>query len=63
MDVCMSEMSAIEDFCERKTYYVYGSGLFAVPSSRINEIPRLRTEYHSAEARIAWAFVQSRIHS
>ena len=63
MDICMSEMSAIEDSCPRKTYYVYGSGLFPVPSSRINEIPKLRSEYHSAEAKIAWAFVQSRMHS
>jgi hypothetical protein len=56
-------MSAIEEPCLRKTYYVYGSGLFAVPSSRINEIPRLRSEYHSAEAKVAWALVRSRMHS
>jgi hypothetical protein len=62
-DVWLSEMSAIEEPCLRKTYYVYGSGLLAVPSSRINEIPRLRSEYHSAEAKVAWALVRSRMHS
>jgi hypothetical protein len=64
MDVCMIEMnSTIDGFSEKKTYYVYGSGLFAVPGSRINEIPRLRSEHHAAEAKRAWAFAQGRIHS
>ncbi len=63
MDVCMSEMSAIQEPCLKKTYYVYGSGLFPVPSTRINEIPRLRSEYHSKEAKIAWALIRSRMHS
>lgn len=62
MDVCMSEMSTIEETCLRKTYYVYGSGLFAIPSSRVNDIPRLRSEYHEAEAKRAWALLQSRMH-
>ncbi|HEV2225509.1 MAG TPA: hypothetical protein VGR56_01740 [Nitrososphaerales archaeon] len=59
----MSEMSAIEVACLRKTYYVYGSGLFAVPATRINEIARLRSEYHSTEAKVAWALIRSRMHS
>jgi len=60
----MSEMSTTtEQFCQRKIYYVYGSGLFAVPESRINEIPRLRSEYHAEEANRALAFVQARFHS
>jgi hypothetical protein len=63
MDVCMSKMSTIEELSLRKTYYVYGSGLFAVPSSRVNDIPRLRSEYHAAEAKKAWALMQSRMHS
>ena len=63
MDVCMIEMSAPKEVCLRKTYYVYGSGLFAVPGTRINEIPRLRSEYHSKEANIAWALILSRMHS
>jgi hypothetical protein len=34
-----------------KTYYVYGSGLIAVPGARLNEVPRLRLEFHSEEVR------------
>ena len=63
MDVCMNEMSATEETCLRKIYYVFGSGLFAVPGTRINEIQRLRSEYHSSEAKIAWALIRSRMHS
>jgi hypothetical protein len=64
MDVCMSEMDkTTEDLCQRRTYYVYGSGLFAVPGSRINDIPKLRSEYHAVEAKRAWALALARIHS
>ncbi|HEY6283123.1 MAG TPA: hypothetical protein VIW22_04280 [Nitrososphaerales archaeon] len=56
-------MSTTEEACMRKTYYVYGSGLFAVPGARINEISRLRSEYHSTEAKVAWALIRSRMHS
>jgi hypothetical protein len=60
----MSKMNkTIEDSSQRRTYYVYGSGLFAVPSARINEIPRLRSEYHAVEAKRAWALAMARIHS
>ena len=62
-DVWLSEMSAIVEVCQKRTYYVYGSGLFAVPSSRVNEIPKLRSEYHAAEAKIAWALIRSRMHA
>ena len=62
-DVWLSEMSAIDDVCPKKTYYVYGSGLFAVPSTRVNEIPKLRSEYHASEVKIAWALIRSRMHS
>ena len=43
-----------------KTYYVYGSGLIAVPYSRMNEIPRLRLEYHSEEVRKAMMAAMTR---
>jgi hypothetical protein len=60
----MSEMNKTIDYsCQRKTYYVYGSGLFAVPSSRVNDISTLRSEYHSVEAKKAWALALARIHS
>jgi hypothetical protein len=39
----------------RQTYYVPGSGLFAVPGDRLNEIPALKAEFHSAEASKAMA--------
>jgi hypothetical protein len=35
------------------TYYVFGSGLMPVPCERVNEIPRLRFEFHAVEARKA----------
>jgi hypothetical protein len=43
-----------------KTYYVYGSGLIAVPYSRMNDIPRLRLEYHSEEVRKAMMAARTR---
>jgi len=42
-----------------KTYYMYGSGLIAVPRGRINEFPRVKLEFHTEEVRkgmmLAWA--------
>jgi len=36
-----------------KSYLVYGSGLMAVPYGRLNEIPRIKAEFHENE--VAWA--------
>ncbi len=38
---------------EGKTYFVYGSGLVAVPYGRLNEIPKLRNEFHANEVSMA----------
>lgn len=38
---------------KRKAYYVYGSGLFGIPEERVNEIHKLRKEFHEEEARRA----------
>ena len=42
-----------------KAYYMFGSGLIAVPLSRINEFPKLKVEFHTEEVRkgmmLAWA--------
>ncbi len=48
-----------EPKAERKTYYVRGSGLFAVPSERIHEIPKLRSEFHVDEAKKAILFARA----
>jgi hypothetical protein len=40
------------------TSYVYGSGLMAVPYSRINDIPRLKSEFHASE--VSWAMAAAR---
>lgn len=45
---------------DSRTYYVYGSGLIAVPYARMNEVPRLRLEYHSEEVRKAMMAAQTR---
>ena len=45
---------------ERETYYVYGSPLFAVPSERMYEIPRLKSEFHDVEAKKATLFAWAR---
>jgi len=49
MNVWMAKMENRKGSCEKEVYYVYGSGFFPVPKSRINEIPRLKVELHSAE--------------
>ncbi len=48
--------------CEPEVFYVHGSGLFGVPRDRMNDIPKLRAEFHANEARranvlsmLAWA--------
>ena len=42
-----------------RTYYVYGSGLMAVPFSRVNDIPRLKSEFHASE--VSWARTAARL--
>ncbi len=43
----------MNDTCQRaeegKTYFVYGSGLMAVPYWKLNEIPKLKAEFHEKE--------------
>jgi hypothetical protein len=43
----------------RQTYYVYGSGLVAVPYHRMNDVPEMKLEFHARESRnallLAWA--------
>lgn len=39
----------------KRVYYVYGSGLFAVPAERVNEVGQLKLEHHAREARAAVA--------
>jgi hypothetical protein len=39
----------------KRVYYVYGSGLFAVPAERVNELGQLKLEHHAREARAAIA--------
>jgi hypothetical protein len=41
-----------------KTYFVYGSGLMAVPFSRVNDVPRLKSEFHASE--VSWALMAAR---
>jgi hypothetical protein len=45
---------------DSKTYYVYGSGLIAIPSSRMNEVSRMKLEYHSEEVRKAMMAARTR---
>ncbi len=61
MHVWLSKMSEITIVNEgRKTYYVYGSGLMAVPYHRINEIPRLKAEFHASEVNFALTAARAR---
>jgi hypothetical protein len=54
MEVWVSKMSVERTKPkERKIYYVYGSGLVAIPEERTNEIHKLRREFHEEEARRA----------
>jgi hypothetical protein len=41
-----------------KAYLVYGSGLMAVPYGRLNEIPKMKTEFHASE--VSWAMMAAR---
>ena len=43
---------------EGKTYFVYGSGLMAVPYHRLNDIPRMKAQFHADE--VAWAMNAAR---
>jgi hypothetical protein len=38
---------------EGVTFYVYGSGLMPVPYHGLNEVPRLKSEFHEGEAKRA----------
>jgi hypothetical protein len=38
---------------EGATFYVYGSGLMPVPYCSLNEVPRLKSEFHASEAKQA----------
>ncbi len=44
-----------------KTYFVYGSGLMAVPYGRVNEIPKLRNEFHMNEVSMAFMAARARM--
>ena len=44
----------------QRMFYVYGSGLIAVPSAELNEVPRLRSEFHSREVKKAFMFARVR---
>ncbi len=43
----------------RAVYYVHGSGLMGIPYHMLNEVPRMRIEFHANEAKramsAAWA--------
>jgi len=39
----------------QKVFYVEGSGLFPVPSERLNEVPCLKEDYHRREVEKAWS--------
>ena len=43
-------------------YYVFGSGLFGFSSERINEVPRLKREYHEQESKRALLMLNVPIH-
>jgi len=38
---------------EGVTFYVYGSGLMPIPYHSLNEVPRLKSEFHANEAKQA----------
>ena len=42
------------------TYYVFGSGLMPVPLARMNEVPRLKLEFHAVEAARALFLARAR---
>ena len=43
---------------EHKAYFVYGSGLIAIPTGRLNEVPRMKAAFHANE--VSWAMVVAR---
>ncbi len=52
MGVWLSEMSEIHVSPKMmRTYYVYGSGLIPVPHERVNDISRLKSEYHADQSK------------
>lgn len=54
----------MENTCQEvetgRTYFVYGSGLMAVPYGRLNEIPKLRSEFHANEVSMAMMAARAR---
>ncbi len=54
----------MENVCEKtdeaRTYFVYGSGLMPVPYWRLNEVPRLRAEFHADEVSRAMVAARAR---
>ncbi len=43
---------------EGKSYWVFGSGLMAVPYSRLNDVAGLKAEFHASE--VSWAMAAAR---
>ena len=52
IDVCLIKMTKT-NASQRSggAYYMCGSGLIAVPRSRVNEFPRMKVEFHTEEVR------------
>lgn len=62
MAIWLNQMSkTITHEGETETYYVHGSGLMGVPHERLNEVSRLRAEFHADEARRAMMMARARI--
>ncbi len=47
-----------QDAEEGKSYWVFGSGLMAVPYSRLNDIAGVKAEFHASE--VSWAMAAAR---
>jgi hypothetical protein len=48
--VWLIDMKATKPSTEKETFYIFGSGLMPVPSARMNEVTRLKHEFHASEA-------------
>ncbi len=51
MDVWFTKMNRTDHERTGKAYFMYGSGLIAVPVHSVNEFAKLRSEHHAAEVR------------
>lgn len=47
----MNNTCAIEQ--ERRTFFVYGSGLIGLPYHRLNDVAEAKADFHAAEAKRA----------